>query len=308
MIRLSMPALVGLVFALAGCNAGEPEAQTKSDIFADLGTAVPATCEGGGIATGDEATAIEEYDFRQQPGEKAARVINPKASEIFEQTMYHGTSPGQRLKELCRQDAWVKVRMLEPEWATDIKGWVPASILRPIEKDSSGKRLYDESDFYWDKDATRYKAQITAAVNRIVRENANCPDVDTGSIAKSPSRSSPGKAVFFVTCSANPPFNIWFEPADAGDSNKSFAAIQNINRTDAVLACEDVARRSALNPQTVDFSKFLDVAFVPLPSGRSRLVSSFTAKNSFGVEKKFRITCLFEGQTMLEHGIAEAIE
>lgn len=71
------------------------------------------------------------------------------------------------------------------------------------------------------------------------------------------------------------------------------------------MACERAAKDAANNLQTVDFSRFMDVAFVPYANGNSRLISSFTAKNAFGVEGKFRIECFFEGGTMTEQNISE---
>lgn len=62
----------------------------------------------------------------------------------------------------------------------------------------------------------------------------------------------------------------------------------------------------ANNPHSVSFSTFLDVAFIPYPNSNSRLVSSFTAKNGFGVEGKFRIECFFEGAKLSEVNVGEA--
>jgi hypothetical protein len=147
-----------------------------------------------------------------------------------------------------------------------------------------------------------------AAVNRIARENANCLTVDPGTLSKSGNRGTAQDPVFFITCKSpnDQPFNVWFEAHDA-TSGRSFAAIPNISRGKAVLACERAAKLAANNPQTVDFSTFMDVAFLTYPDGRSRLLSSFTAKNPFGVEGKFSIGCLFEGGELIETSISEAV-
>ena len=123
------------------------------------------------------------------------------------------------------------------------------------------------------------------------------------------SRGTAKDPVFFITCNGpdDQPFNVWFEPEDAS-GGRSFAAIPNMRRGDAVIACERAAKLAANNPQTVDFSTFMDVAFLTYPNGRSRVLSSFTAKNSFGVEGKFTIGCLFEGGEMIETSISEAID
>lgn len=298
---------------VGGCSGGPTanEAESgnnSSGIFSNTVAEVPKTCEGGGIATGDEVTVSEMIDLRQTPDARGKKIVNEKATSIFKTTQYHGVDQSTRLTELCRQKDWSKIRIVEPDWLNHVVGWVPVSALRQIERDSSGTRKYVVDDFMWDKHTTPYKAKLVAAVNRIVKENDRCPSVETSSLSKSDSRSSPGKPMFYVTCQGSQPFNVWFGPEDAADQNKTFSAIRNVGRTDAVMACERSAKQAANNPQTVDFSHFMDVAFVPYPNGNSRLISSFTAKNAFGVEGKFRIECFFEGGTQTETNISETLD
>jgi hypothetical protein len=211
------------------------------------------------------------------------------------------------LRELCRTKEWSKVQVIEPESLNNVVGWVSVSKLRAVEQASDGARKYVADDFYWDEDTSPYKKELVAAANRIAVENANCGSIDPGTLAKSPTKSTPGKPVYFITCNgiSDQPFNVWFERGDA-KGGKSFAAIPNIGRGDAVLACEQAAKNAANNPQTVNFSTFMDVAYIPYPNGRSRLLSSFTAKNAFGVEGKFTIGCLFEGSNLIETVVNEA--
>lgn len=296
-----------MALVLASCNQQSDEAE-GSGIFNDLSAGVAETCEGGGIVTGDEVAVSGDTPLLSTPGKDAEKVINQKATDIMGHTEHQSLDATEKLKELCRQKEWSKVQVVEPDWLTDVVGWVPVSALRSIEKDSSGKRTYVEADFYWDKDTSAYKPQIVANVNKIVRENDRCVSIDPGSVSKSGDRSAPGKPVFFVMCN-NPAgvFNVWFEPGDA-KAGKVFQSLKNIGQGEAVLACERAAKQAANNPQTVDFSTFMDVAFVPYPNGNSRLISSFTAKNAFGVEGKFRIECFFEGKSLTEQNISASIE
>ena len=295
--------------SLSGCGSKTAGSEHEGNgIFENTVASVPQPCEGGGIATGDEVAVKRETDLRAAPKRSGERIVNDKASSAMKETQYQQLDQTERLKELCRQKEWSKVQVVEPDWLTNVVGWVPVSSLRQIERDTLGKRTYVESDFYWDKDTSRFKPQLVANVNKIVRENDRCETVDPGTLSQSGDRSRPGKPVFFVTCN-NPGgvFNVWFEPGDAA-AGTVFRAVPNIGQGEAVLACERAAKEAANNPQTVDFSRFMDVAFVPYPNGNSRLISSFTAKNSFGVEGKFRIECFFEGGALTERNIGETID
>ena len=294
---------------LNGCDGpNASNAQSRTGIFSDATGSASVTCEGGGIATGDEVAVKGETALRSSPSGTAARIVNEKASSVLNETHHQQLDQTERLKELCRQKDWSKVQVVEPDWLTNVIGWVPVSSLRQIERDASGYRTYVESDFSWDEDTSGFKPQMIANVNKIIRENSSCESVDPGSLSKSGNRSRPGKPVFFVMCN-NPGgvFNVWFEPGDAA-AGKVFRAVQNVRRGSALLACERAAKEAANNPQTVTFSRFMDVAFVPYPNGNSRLISSFTATNSFGVEGKFRIECFFEGAALTERDISEAID
>lgn len=162
---------------------------------------------------------------------------------------------------------------------------------------------YAAEDFMWFEDTAPYRDQIVVLVNKIERENSNCTKADVTSVAQSSSRSKPGDPVFFVTCdSSSGPFNVWFRPSDA---DKVFAAVRPIGRHDAANACEAYAKSAATHPSTVDFSRIMDLAYSTYPNGRARVVSSFTARNSFNLELRYRIDCLFEGNQMLEANIFE---
>ncbi|WP_313392062.1 hypothetical protein [Sphingobium yanoikuyae] len=310
-----LSALLVSATVLSGCSSqptsnegNEAAAANSTGIFDKTVAKVPEACEGGGIATGDEVTVSKSIDLRETPDASGKRIVNEKATEIFKETQYHGVDQSTRLTELCRQKSWSKIRIVEPDWLNHVVGWVPVSALRQIQRDSSGTRKYVAEDFMWDRHTTPYKAKLVNAVNRIVKENSRCPSVETSSLAKSDSRSSPGKPMFYVTCQGSQPFNVWFGPEDAANQSKKFTAIANIGQGEALTQCERSAKMAANNPQTVDFSRFMSVAFVPYPNGNSRLVSSFTAKNAFGVEGKFRIECFFEGGTQTETNISETID
>lgn len=244
------------------------------------------------------------YELRKNPRETSDKIVNQKATEALRKTHYHQIDNSTSVKIMGCSAEWTQVQIAEPSWLTEVSGWVPSKVLRRIETSWDGARVYVESDVYWDDDTSKFKKQIVTMINKISRENAGCKQIDPSSVAKSTSRSKPNEPVFFVTCSeGSNAFNVWFRPTDI---MTTMTATPPIRQGDATLACEQAAKAKATHPSTVDFSRFLDVAYSARPDGRVSLTSSFLAKNSFNLELKFNIRCLFDGNTMIEATVSEA--
>ncbi|MBN49956.1 MAG: hypothetical protein CMN85_10475 [Spongiibacteraceae bacterium] len=164
---------------------------------------------------------------------------------------------------------------------------------------------YTEKDIYIDDKTRPYKDLIVAGINKVARENSRCKRMEPSSAYISGSRGTKDNPVFFVTCyEGNNPFNVWFSKSDI-EGGKHIAAKGNISRRDAVSACRKRAKQLANHPSTVRFSAIMDAAYTPHPGGNTSLYSTFTAKNSFNLEQKFKIKCLFKGSTMVESVVTE---
>jgi hypothetical protein len=308
-------ALVMMIFLLAGCGekssapsskSGNQDGQSALTAKTSTGKPIPAPCGEGGLALGDVVAPTGSYDVRALPSPDAPKIKNEKASRVFGKDHYHQIDRSTTVRRLCAQPEWTEIQIQSPEWLTHVKGWVPNEALREIERTESGKRIYVENDFRWDKDTSQFKPQILAVVNNISRENDNCSHIETATLAKSPSRSKPGDPAFFVTCGAGKDvFNVWFSPKDA-DAGTQFTAREPLEKTAAADACEIAARQAATHPSTVKFSRVWDMSYMPHLSGRARVVSTFTAKNAFNLELKYRIDCLFDGPALIETSIAES--
>lgn len=263
-----------------------------------------AAAEAKRCGVGNIVAVSGNYELRKEPKETADKIVNQKATEALRKTHYHRIDNSTSVKIMGCSAEWTQVQIAEPEWLTDVGGWVPYKILRRIETSSDGARVYVESDVYWDNHTSNYKNQIVAMINKISRENAGCKKIDPGTVAKSDSRSKPNEPVFFVTCGeGSNVFNVWFKPTDITTTMTATAPIQ---QGEAVRACEQAAKEKATHPSTVDFSRILDVAYSARPDGRVSLTSSFTAKNSFNLELKFIIRCLFDGNTLIETSVTES--
>ncbi|WP_164902006.1 hypothetical protein [Rhizobium leguminosarum] len=154
------------------------------------------------------------YEVRTRPSETAEKFVNEKASNS-RITYYKSIDASTMVRVVGCKDDWREVQITEPSWLTDTMGWVPESVIRDIEYSPGGKRIYVEDDFYWEADTSGYSTQLVSAINRISRETPGCDKIDTASLARSPTKSTPGDPVFFVTCNFNgSATNVWFRPTD----------------------------------------------------------------------------------------------
>ena len=283
---------------------GGSQRQSALALEAKVASSVPKPCGDGGLVLMDVVAVTGSHDLRASPTVNASKIKNEKASRILGGAHFHQIDNSTTVRRLCAQANWTEVQIVTPDWLIHVKGWVPNEALREIQR-TAGRRLYVEDDFYWDGDTSPFKAQIIATVNQIVRENRNCSQIDTHSVAKSPSRSKLGDPVFFITCgSGTSAFNVWFRPTDV-QAGRSLVAKKPLKKTAAVDACEAAAKQAATHPSTVEFSRTWELAYMPHVSGRARVVSTFSAKNAFNLELKYRIDCLFDGPTLVETNIAE---
>ena len=238
------------------------------------------------------------------PDKKSEKLVNEKATDVFGKTEYYEVGKTETVRRICVLPQWTKIKIEDPAYLSNVIGWVPNSSLRKIDWDKDGKRIYSEKDVAWDKDTKKYKRQIVAAINKISRENSQCHRLDTGSVLRS-TKSKIGHPLFFVTChnSSGEPFNVWFNPDDSLVPNKKFTALTPISRQNAIDKCELVAKQAAIDPSTVIFSKILSLSFNTFPTGRARVDTVFTAKNAFNNEIEYNISCLFEGDKLIEKTI-----
>ena len=267
-------------------------------------SAIPDSCGDGGLMLNDIVAVTGSHDLHELPDLNASKTKNDGASNLWGRTIYYHINNSMTVRRVCAQKDWTEVRIVTPDTLTHLHGWVRNTSLREIQYNATGDRIFVEEDFHWDDDTAEFKPQIVAVVNRIARENKNCDPIDRSSVTKSPSRGTPDDPVFFVTCGrGGNVFNVWFRPADA-DLGTQFVAREPIEQSIAADACESAAKEAATHPSTVSFSHILDLSYIPYASGRARIVSSFTAKNAFDLELKYRIDCLFDGAELIDVTIA----
>lgn len=165
---------------------------------------------------------------------------------------------------------------------------------------------FTEEDFYWDKKTKEYKDLIVHMVNEIHRKNPKCMTIDPATAAMSSTKGTASDPVFFVTCGEGiNAFNVFFSKSEA---NRGVipTAPTNIDQATAVRLCEEYAKANATHPSTVKFSRVMSLSVTEHANGNTTVLSTFTAKNSFGLELKYDIRCLLNSNGIIEGSIVEA--
>lgn len=265
-------------------------------------------CESGTAADGAVVNVIgsDGHDLRRTPdGEK---IVNEKATKILGSTQYQSIDNSTTVQIQCTDGDWARVQIQTPDWLKEHVGWVEHSALSAPLKPGE-VREFTEADFSWDEDTSKAKPAIIKAVNRIHREDPRCKDsIYPSSVAKSDTESkAQKKSVYFVNCGDGAQsVNVYFD-AKRADDPTPFRASGHIDKMRAIDLCEAYAKANASHPSTVEFSRFMDLATSEHANGRTRVQSSFTAKNSFGLELKFDINCLLDENGFIEGNIQEAM-
>ena len=264
-------------------------------------------CDGSSKKTGViYKISGSEVNVRKGPGVNFSKIINQKATEILRTTQYITVDNSVTIYEECTQGEWSKIRVTDPDWLSKShRGWVSSKFLRGKNVDSSGAELFSEEDFYFDKNTRPYQSIIVAGVNKVHRENSRCKDIDVSSAYISGSKGNKANPVFFVTCGKGQnAFNAFFSKSDVEKDNKLSAKV-HISKSNAISLCENHAKENAVHPSTVDFSVVMDLSVYDAPNGRTRVTSTFTAKNSFNLKLEHKISCLLDSNGLIEANISE---
>jgi hypothetical protein len=265
------------------------------------------SCETGVSADGAVVQVIgaQGHDLLTAPG--GNKIVNEKATSIIGSPVYQSIDNSTKVQVQCLDGTWARVQITHPAWLTAHGGWVPISALA-LDVKPDGQRQFTEGDFHWDADTAKAKQLIVNAVNRIQREDKRCSEsIYPASVAKSSSKTkTASNPVFFVTCGDGiNAVNVYFDAARAND-HTPFTPPVHIDRATAVNLCESYAKSNATHPSTVSFSRFRDLAVSEHANGRTTVVSTFTAKNSFNLELTYSIRCLLDGGGFIEGVINES--
>jgi len=164
---------------------------------------------------------------------------------------------------------------------------------------------YVEADFYWDEHTTPYKDIIIKGANKVLHDNNRCEDIDPGTVDVSQRQGTKDDPQFFVYCKTRNGeyFTAYWSKSDI-EKGTSLSAAKNPNHDLANQVCKEQAIASVRHPSSVNY-KMWEANFKDWPNGRTRVETTFTAKNSFGVTIKHTISCLYQEDRLIDLVIKE---
>lgn len=213
-MKILAVALISII--VASCGDGESEKNSKAKRDAEgqayLAKISSPKCDIGTPLDKTDLAVDGSFEILDAPN--GHKIKNETASQALHNTHYYSINNSTTVQQLCAFNGWTMVQITSPDWLNFVKGWAPDTVFRNIERTGDGARIYVENDIDWDKDTEKFKPQIIAKINKLSGES-RCASIDLSSIAMSPTKSSPGKPVFFVACGTGAStFNVWFEPTE----------------------------------------------------------------------------------------------
>lgn len=306
---LGVLAILGVIISFCSSGSGK-SSQEPSQSATQVQAPTPSfTCESGSPASGAIVDIKgSDHALHVRPEVGSPKVPNDKAAAITHKPEFHSIDSSEQVQIQCVSGDWSRVQVVKPDYLNTVSGWVETKALASP-RQAGEARTFTAEDIYWDKYTKPHKDMIIKAINRIHREDSRCKDdIDPNTVSKSSTQSKPNKPAFYVTCGTGVnAVNVFFSADDVA-SDKPFAAPGHIDHTTAVNLCEQYAKQSASHPSTVDFSRIMDLAISDHPNGRTAVTSSFTAKNDFNLELKFKIRCLLDENGLIEANINEAAQ
>lgn len=324
-IMFALCGLMGCTRAFEQVRAqGKPAPSDKGRlgaaiIFAVLGTtllprvenapAVPAkleklaqqanTCPAEAQVTAVDFAVANDGTLREEPDDRAAAVQMAIGNETVDAPLETGAT----VRQLCRAGDWSKVHVLTaPKEFQPLEGWVPASSLRKVSLTEQGRRIYEAGDFDWPAGSEATRSALLVVMNRILQDDPACEALDTENLVAG---KRGNETVYSIPCWVEGDLRSFeFTAADATNS-RSFTPVDPISKIDAVEACKSAILSRASHPSTVDFPTF-DYDQRDGGDGRTQLLMSFRAKNSFGAELAYDAQCEFSGTTVEGVRISEA--
>lgn len=226
---------------------------------------------------------------------KGSKVVNIQTAG----DMYHATMPSFTW---YRAGAFVLLalllNMVHSLQDAQQKAVKPAPAVAVIKPMTAADFIFDEKTL-----PVKYQDLVVKAVNKIKREDMRCrKHIEPSSTSLSGPKSKPGKPVFYVTCGEEADVvNVFFTPEDISNG-KVFKAPKPIESGKALGLCHDYVAAHASYPRSVNY--MFGMANVTASNdGTSTASDMFTARNAFGMEKEYSVSCSFDETTLTSASI-----
>ena len=189
-------------------------------VYADTISCSPTDINLGGI----ETAVNSSQNVYEGPSNSYKKIINRKATAVLGGVHFHQIDVSTVVKSICSRDGFTYIKIISPSWLTHVEGWVDSSSLRKIKRDINGNQIFEESDFHWDSESSKFKKDIVDAMNYIV-ENNICKKIDPYSLSKS-SKSTKSLSAFYIVCDSK---NLFFNIEEAKDWANEYKKIKTTN-------------------------------------------------------------------------------
>ena len=286
---------------VAACSAPE---ESEEESVTPAAVTPKDTCAAGEEKTGRDYAVRDEIVLREAPNEAANPILKPGlAADDKDRPVYATITSSVPVRETCRSGIWSKVRVLVTEELRWMSGWVPSAALREVPVGEGRRRIYGSGDIEWQPGSERYRKQILAVVNKVMREDKRCDAIDSQSLLVDNQGGDPRFTILCVGPAGT--HDITFEASD-GTNGRSFAqeavnpgggGEEPIGKVDAVTACEEAITQQLSQPKTADFHTFTDTTY-HTDGSRARVTIGFRANNGFGNPIDATAECVFEGTTL----------
>lgn len=170
-------------------------------------------------------------------------------------------------------------------------------------KTTSGKYTVNDITVYGEME--KYKYEVVKMLNRLASKHPKCKQhIARFTAGISDHLGTSDNPSFFVQCGKGDiPEVVRFTLSDIR-SGYTPKPKKNISKSKAREICREQVYQKVTIPSSVDFS-WLNFAYAAKPNGNSIASDTFRAKNAFGMEFKYRIYCIFEGESLLDSYVKE---
>lgn len=299
---IAIVVFVGLLVIVVSKTASSPaptgEGAKKNSVATPIDTASKGNCGSGGVVSHQDYAVRGEDILLTQPRAGA----EPVGFDVGGVQVPAPLETSAQVREVCRSGEWSRVQILS---LTDhsLQGWVPSSRLRKVPVTAKGRRIYERGDFTWPEGSGPVREAVVQIANRIMAQRPECVALDIENLVLT---GPAERGTFSLPCFAGTEmisFDFRATDAKSGHGFDPIEPVEAIDKMAAFYACQEAIQARSAHPSTVSVS-LMDYEFTVDDVGNSNARSTFTAKNSFGLELKFRAVCSFEG-TSLSNVIVE---
>lgn len=281
---------------IAGCGDKENNKVSKT---------LSGECTKDTVITGLEYRPLRQAELYESRSLSGQKVINEKATKILGTVNYKTVDASTRVVEECTVGGSSFVRVIDPEWLKDNKGWISESVLK--QKNNPGDKyegliaeyvVEELPSDYFAGDKSKFKpvaklilkSQVAAAQQAI--DSGSCDYVEN--VIFQARNSSLKKFNYIVDCSNKKRFEISSDDL----KNRNFKPVSNtdkaIGQSQAIEQCKYLIASNVVNPSTLNFKEILDMSYYKAETtGNVRLVLGFEAKNKLGQSQDYRAICIF---------------